>query len=154
MFERMMVLPSTTTVATTKTPKPTTDVRSNELTKVWKINRNETCPLNDTKQVCVLYNQCMAKQLSLSGDEEPTQQNEVDMKMSQHSWMQFVKVNIAFYAGLAIGTVFGMLIVCLMSVVVSKYFTPSKNSANQSGERARRNRRKKIKIFVFSELPF
>lgn len=144
----MMVLPSTTTVATTKTPEPTPDARSNELTKVWRINRNETCPLNDTKQVCEMYNQCMANKLSQGADQEPSQQNEVDLKMSQHSLMEFVKVNFAFYAGLAIGTVFGMLIVCLMSAVVSTYFTPSKNSANESGERARRNRRKKMQKYV------
>lgn len=144
MFERM-IASSTINATTTQTPAPMLDVRSNELTKVWKINRNETCPLNDTKHVCAMYNQCMAALLTHRVDGKPTQKKEIEFDItSRHSWMQFVNLNIAFYAGLAIGTVFGMLIVCLMSVIVSKYFTPSKHSASESGDRLNRNRRKKL----------
>lgn len=149
IFERMIALP-TTPAGSTKKPDVTLDAKPFELTKVWKTDRNETCPVNDTKRVCAMYNQCMANQLSKQVGQTPTQEKEIEFDLqSRHSWMQFVNLNIAFYAGLGIGTVFGMLIVCLMSVIVSKYFTPSKNLVNESGERRnRRTRGKKSPTFL------
>lgn len=142
MFDRMRSLPTTTIATTTKQP----DAKSNGLAKIWRINRNETCPLNDSKQVCELYNQCMVNLSScnvVAQQSQPVKEIEFDIT-SRQSWMQFVKVNIAFYAGLAIGTVFGMLIVCMMSIIVSKYFTPSKHSTNESNDN-RRNRNRRMK---------
>lgn len=145
MFERMIHLPTTTT---TKKPVHESVERSTELTKVWRINRNDTCPLNDTKLLCAMYNQCIQKQLSHCEDQNPSQEKEDEFDIMSHSsWMRFVKVNIAFYAGLTIGTVFGMLIVCCMSVVVSKYFTPSKNAANESNDHRSRSQSKLQSLF-------
>lgn len=131
MFERMIAL-ETTTVATTKMPDAELAVRPNDLIRLWKMNRTEIC------------------------GQQPTEGKEVRLDIpARPSWMQFVKLNIAFYAGLGIGTVFGMLIVCCMSMIVSKYFTSPKNATNENDDRRnRRSRSKQIRLFFFLKFRF
>lgn len=126
MFERMIAL-ETTTAASTKMPDTELDVRPIDLVGVWKMNLTEMCR------------------------QQATEEKEVRLDIpARPPWMQFVKLNIAFYAGLGIGTVFGMLIVCCISVVVSKYFTSPKNAATENDERTnRRNRSEKTEIFFY-----
>lgn len=137
----MMILPTTTEAPVTESERPP------ELTKIWKIHQNETCATNNTMYLCAMYKHCMANLSQCTGQRPTVAESENGFDItSRHSWMRFAKVNLAFYAGLGIGTIFGMLIVCMMSVIVSKYFTPSKNHIHDDSDRRNRSRRKSFSL--------
>lgn len=129
MFERIQALPASTT---TKPIGQKISSKSNDLNLIWNIVPmiNQICPVNNTNRACALLEMCTTNFTALFRDVEKkfAHKNEVNVEVSlHHTWMQFVTINIAFYAGLGIGTIFGGLIVYLIAIIVQKCFVQHKN---------------------------
>lgn len=137
-FERMQMLATNNSTAvlshitTTATPNTT----SIDLTRVWNIRHhndhnipilNERCSANETtvKHACQLFEICVSNLTMLVEEVEVKLQRKSDniMKMQydpvhlHHTWYDFVTVQVAFYGGLFIGTIFGAIMLFMLKLI-------------------------------------
>lgn len=132
MFERMEMMPtSSSKPAKANQMLVTTEIPAiNDLTKVWKMKHNvkilnEICPLNDTDRACDLFEACVSNLTVILKEIEHKllRPKHAEYEMTPHkAWMQFVTVNIAFYAGLILGAVFGGCFIYISNVIIARCF--------------------------------
>lgn len=133
---------------TTETPITNASTVVNDLTKIWKMKKNvkilnEICPLNDTDRACDLFEACVSNLTMILKEIEYKllRKTHDEYEMTPHqTWMHFVTVNIAFYAGLLLGAFFGGCFVYLLIVIVTKCFVKKKISDEEVRRNQIRNR--------------
>lgn len=162
-FQRMSMIPQNETApalgsstTTTTTPLTTIDT-SIDLSRVWKVHNehdhnipilNEYCHSDNTTidQACQLFQICVSNLTQLVEETEAKlQQKNADniqipydpVKFHQ-TWYEFVTIQVAFYGGLLLGTLFGAIILFILKLI-SDCVTMSNTETN------RRTRRKRSK---------
>lgn len=153
-FERMSVMPSNVTTSLLGTA--TTNSTFLDLNTVWNTHSendhnipilNERCMANETTvdHACQLFEICVSNLTRLVEEVEEKLQLKsgggnmrirYDPVRLHHSWYEFVSIQVAFYGGIMLGTLFGaiMLFTCkLISDCVTM-------SGTDSDQRTRRKR--------------
>lgn len=159
--ERMQMLPLNHTATILTTTPHQTDIKANDtfiddLTNVWHTydqnNHNipilsEMCRANETtvKHACHLFEICVSNLTMLVEEvEAKLLLKNTNMRMKydpgglHHSWHEFVTVQVAFYGGLFLGTMFGAIMLFTMKLI-SDCLTPS-SQMDGSEHRMRRKR--------------
>lgn len=131
-FERMTMMPSNVTAPLLG--NVTTNDTVIDLNNVWKIPSenehnipilNERCNANETmiEHACQLFEICVSNLTRLVDEVEEKLRPKsgrdetrfrYDPVQMHHSWYEFVSIQVAFYGGLMLGTLFGavMLFTC------------------------------------------
>lgn len=113
MFERMQMLPSQESRSNSAAKQQTKRLN---ITSVWRTTNatipilNEICPLSDNDKACDLFETCVLNlsmllkevEEKLSGKRPVRYESEIP-----HSWFHSISVQIGFYAGLFVGSIFG-----------------------------------------------
>lgn len=159
------------TIATTSPLPPHTEAPTNgsapiDLNSVWNIHNendhnipilNERCNANETRieQACQLFEICIANFTMLIEEVEAklllksgsngmgNMQYGYDAMHLQHSWYEFVSIQVAFYGGLLLGTLLGAIILFILKLISDCVMWSS------TEDNSRRTRRKRSKcVFV------
>lgn len=128
MFERMQMLPSLDGHSSAASPS-NSQARQLKLTTVWRNTNysrpilNEVCPLNDTDKACDLFETCALEYSMLlnESEEKLSHKRPINYEMEENqNWLHSITINIAFYAGLCLGTIFGGSCIFICGTVCSK----------------------------------
>lgn len=133
-FERMQMLPSTNSTHDSTVPAINTTTPMN-LNSIWRIrnqnNRNipilnEECSVNTTsaENACHLFEVCISNLTMLIEEVEAKLQhksenmnvNYTSVRLS-HTWYEFITVQVAFFGGLFIGTIFGTIMLFTLKLI-------------------------------------
>lgn len=124
MFERMQMLPAPGSADTTHSNQ-----RQN-VTAVWRNTNysrpilNQVCPLNDTDKACDLFETCALEfSMLLKETEEKLSQKRpmrYDTENNSQAWLHSITVNVAFYGGLCLGSIFGGSCIFICGSVCAK----------------------------------
>lgn len=150
----MQMLPSKYTTYSTNVKS--NDTLTDDLTSVWHTYDqhsynipilNENCHANETtvENACRLFEICVAN-FTMLVDEVETKflHNRANTKLQHdsdrmhHSWHDFVTVQVAFYGGLFLGTMFGAIILFTLKLISDCCTSPQMKNE----QRMRRKRRK------------
>lgn len=144
----------------------TNDSTPVDLNTVWNIHNendhnipilSERCNANETsiEQACQLFEICITNftmlieeveaKLLLKSDSSSSSSNSIgyDTMHLQHSWYEFVSIQVAFYGGLLLGTLFGAIILFILKLISDCVMWSSTEDSS------RRKRRKRSKCFSF-----
>ncbi|XP_055319933.1 uncharacterized protein LOC129577246 isoform X2 [Sitodiplosis mosellana] len=161
-FERMQMLSpnnrtavSSHAVAAAAAATNTTPI---DLNRVWNTHNhndhnipilNERCSANETtaKHACQLFEICVSNLTMLVEEVEVKLQRKSDNNMLRydpvrfhHTWYDFVTVQVAFYGGLFIGTIFGAIMLFTMKLISDCVTMSSTDTTEHRVRRKRRNR--------------
>lgn len=172
-------LPPPTTLPPPSIDTPTIASTPVDLNSVWNIHNendhnipilNERCNANETsiEQACQFFEICIAnftmlieeveaKLLLKSGSGSDISSNSMgNMQYGgyntmpfQHSWYEFVSIQVAFYGGLLLGTLLGAIILFILKLISDCVMW----SSTEDSSRRIRRKRSKILIFHHSRAP-
>lgn len=163
-FERLQILPTNNTQLFPSNENNTIV----DLKQVWNTYNendhnipilNERCNANETTVVhaCQLFEICIsnftmlveeveAKLLLKRSSSDVDANNNINLNMRydsmhlHHTWYDFVTVQVAFYGGLFIGTLFGAIILFTIKLISDCVMMPPRDNVHRSG-------RKRSKLF-------
>lgn len=164
-FERMEMMPSNngTPVSSHATGAAAADgvgtvATPIDLNRVWNTHNhndhnipilNEQCSANETtvKHACQLFEICVSNLTMLVEEVEVKLQRKTDSNNNymmrydpvrlHHTWYDFVTVQVAFYGGLFIGTIFGAIMLFTMKLISDCVTMSSADSAEHQLRRKR-----------------
>lgn len=150
----MVLMPSNET-ASQSTVAPTPANEFVDIDNVWREHNDtdhnvpiliERCRINETTIVhaCHLFDVCVSNLTMLIKEVEAKlilKKNAADAEhrrfaynplQLQHSWYEFVSVQVAFYGGLLLGTIFGAVMLFTLKLISDCVTTPNmENGAHQ-----------------------
>lgn len=141
MFERMQMLP-----ALEHQTVMGGQAKRQNVTTVWRNTNysrpilNQACPLNDTEKACDLFETCALEFSMLLKETEERLAHKrpmnYDMESTQY-WLHSITVNIAFYGGLCVGSIFGGSCIFICSTICMKGCKSSKDVDRENRRRYR-----------------
>lgn len=156
MFERMQMLPSLDDSASAASNGRRIPSKPRNVTSIWRNTNysrpilNEICPLNDTDKACDLFETCSLEYSMLLKETEDKLSGKrpmhYDMESSQ-SFMHAITINIAFYAGLCLGSIFGGSCIFICSTLCVRGCTSRKDMEREHRRRIRRRTRHEGEFF-------
>lgn len=144
MFERMQMLPSLEEHSATSASN--SQARRLNVTTIWRNTNysrpilNEICPLNDTDKACDLFETCALEYSMLlkESEEKLSHKRPINYEMEQNqNWLHSITINIAFYAGLCLGSIFGGSCIFICGTICSKGCKSRKDLDRESRRRYR-----------------